>query len=196
MNIKIAKTMLALCIIYIVGFYILKFIFPDTLLLVVTDPTILKFGQFVESWKGYTHIIQTLSTFLTLYLFTSASRWCFKLKWYHALYLLGGTVITNLILYLLPELYTHVSISIMLLLAMLMKGKLSYTAITFSIHGLLSQFLFSIRGFETIVMKYNMASGLALAIECYVWLVLLALLFYLKEKKNGRISTTIPKQNG
>ena len=196
MNIKIAKTMLALCIIYIVGFYILKFIFPDTLLLVVTDPTILKFGQFVESWKGYTHIIQTLSTFLTLYLFTSASRWCFKLKWYHALYLLGGTVITNLILYLLPELYTHVSISIMLLLAMLMKGKLSYTAITFSIHGLLSQFLFSIRGFETIVMKYNMASDLALAIECYVWLVLLALLFYLKEKKNGRISTTIPKQNG
>ena len=51
MNIKIAKTMLILCIVYIVAFYILKFIFPEQLLLVVTDPNILKVGQFLESWK-------------------------------------------------------------------------------------------------------------------------------------------------
>lgn len=193
MNIKIAKTMLILCIIYIMGLYILKFIFPEQLLLVITDDNILKFGEFIESWTGYVHIIQMLSTWITLYLFTSASKGNFKLKWYHVIYLTCGTIISNLILYIYPSLYTHISTSIMLLLAMLMKGKLSYTAITFSIHGLLSQFLFSIRGFETIIMKYNMASGLVLATECYVWLVLLALLFYLKEKKNGRISPTISK---
>lgn len=193
MNIKIAKTMLILCIIYIMGLYILKFIFPEQLLLVITDDNILKFGEFIESWTGYVHIIQMLSTWITLYLFTSASKGNFKLKWYHVIYLTCGTIISNLILYIYPSLYTHISTSIMILLAMLMKGKLSYTAITFSIHGLLSQFLFSIRGFETIIMKYNMASGLVLATECYVWLVLLALLFYLKEKKNGRISPTISK---
>ena len=102
------------------------------------------------------------------------------MKWYQVLYLIAGTVITNLILYLAPDLYTHISISIMLLLAMLMKGNLAYTAISFTIHGLMSQFLFSIRGFETVIMNINVASAIVLSIECWVWLILLGLIFYLK----------------
>ena len=195
MNIKIAKTMLALCIIYIVGFYILKFIFPNTLLLVITDPTILKFGDFIQSWTGYLHIYQVLSSYLTFYLFVCASRGSFKLKWYEALYILGAVVICKLINMFAPDFYVHSSMSCMLLLAFLCKGKLGYTSISFTIHGLLSQFLFSIRGFETIIMKINVASGFVMSLECFVWLTLLGLIFYLKEKKNGRNSTTIHEQN-
>lgn len=188
--------MLVLCIIYIVGFYILKFIFPNTLLLVVTDPTILKFGQFVESWTGYLHIYYFLTTFVTFYLFVSASRGSFKLRWLDLLYIMIAVVINRLVTELCPQFMVHTSTSLMFLLAWLCKGKLSYSVITFVTHGFLSQFLFSIRGFETIIMSMNVASSMLLGIEGYVWLALFGILFYLKEKKNGKCITTIPKQNG
>ena len=195
MNIKIAKTMLILCIIYIIGFYILKFIFPETLLLVVTDPNILAFGEFIESWTGYYHIYQVLSSLLTFYLFVCAARGSFKLKWYEFLYLLAAVVICKLVAMFAPDFYTHTSTSCMLLLAVLCKGKLLYSTLSFTIHGFLSQFLFSIRGFETIITKINVASGFVMSIECFIWLTLLGLLFYLKEKKNGNSSTIHEQTN-
>ena len=93
----------------------------------------------------------------------------------------------------MPNLYTHTAISMMLILATIFKGKLAYTTISFVIHGYLSQFLFSIRGFETILLNYNLVSGIALMVECYVWLIILALFFNLKEKNNGEFSSTISK---
>lgn len=193
MNIKIAKTMLALCIVYIIGFYVLKFIFPEYLLLTITDPNVLTFGKFIESSKIIYYVAQGLSTFISLYLFSCASCARFKIKWYELIYLIVGSVLTNLVLYVAPELYTHTSISIMLIMAMLFKGNLAYTVVSFTLHGFLSQFLFSIRGFETIVMSVNTASAIILTIEGWVWLVLLGLIFYLKEKKDGRMVTTISK---
>lgn len=196
MNIKIAKTMLALCIIYIVGFYILKFIFPDQLLLVVTDPNILKFGEFIESSIIIKIIYWLITGFITFYLFTSASKGSFRLKWYELIYVLCATIINILITTYLPDLMVHTSISLMFILAWLCKGKISYATITFVIHGFLQQFLFSIRGFDTIIMNINTASGLILTIERYVWLVILGLVFYLREKKHGIHLSTISKQNG
>lgn len=195
MNIKIARTMLILCIVYIAAFYVLKFVFPEYLLLAITDANVLKVGAFIEAHKVIYYIAQGLSTFITLYFFACASSARFKIKWYELIYLIIGAAITNLVLYFAPSLYTHTSISIMLIIAMLFKGKLAYTVISFVIHGFSQQFLFSIRGFETIIMDINTASAIILTIECYVWLIILGLIFYLKEKKHGRMGTTLSKQN-
>ena len=195
MNIKIAKTMLVLCIVYIVAFYVLKFIFPEQLLLAITDKTVLDAGEFIESHRVVYYAAQGIFTFITLYFFACASCARFKMKWYELIYLVVGVAVTNLVLYFAPDLYTHTSISVMLLIALLCKGKLGYTVISFIIHGFLQQFLFSIRGFETIIMEINTASAIILTIECYVWLIILGLIFYLKEKKHGRMGTTISQQN-
>lgn len=197
MNIKIAKTLLTLSIIYIVGFYVIKFIFPDFLLLQITDPNVLNFGKFVESSPVYLEIYYCLSSFLTFYLFVCASRGSFKINWKHLIYLVVAVVINELVGIFLPKLLVQTSTSLMFLLALLCKGKLSYTAISFVIHGYLSQFLFSIRGFDTIMPYINIASGFVLSLECYAWLILLALVFYLKEKKDYvKNSATISKQDG
>ena len=196
MNKKIAKTLLTLCILYIVAFYIMKFIFPDFLLLQITDVNVINFGKFVESWTGYTHIYYVLSTFLTFYLFVCASRGKFKINWKEFLLILIATVINRLITELYPDLMVHTSTSLMFLLALFCKGKKEYFIPAFVIHGYLSQFLFSIRGFETIINQINIASGFVLSVECYVWLLFLSLLFYIKENENGRYSPTIPKQDG
>ena len=195
MNLKIAKTMLIICFVFIVAFYILKLIFPAQLLFIITDQNVLTFGNLIQERIWATHLLGVATTFVAYYLFVCAARGSFKLNWKQAIILIVATVIDFAVSEFYPPLMTHTSTSLMLLCAWLCKGKLSYTAVSFVLHGYLSQFLFSIRGFETVMTKINIASGLILMIEGWVWLVLLSLIFYLKEKKNGSFFTTISKQD-
>lgn len=186
MNYKIAKTMLILCIVYLLGFYILKFAFPEILLQSITSPTILKLGKFINSWKGYEYIIRILCNFITFYLFACASSGNFKFQWYQWLTIFAFVIVNNLVCDYLPELYTHTSISSMFIISLICNGKLLYSTLTFVIHGYLSNFLSSIRGFTSIIVQVaevGVLSGMLLSFEVYVWLLLLAIIFYIKESK-------------
>ena len=192
MNYKVAKTMLILCIVYLVGFYILKFAFPELLLQVISSQALVNFGEALKVWSGFSHIIRILTSFITYYLFVCASTGKFKRTWLEMVYIVIGTAICKLFVEFLPELFTHTSISVMFILALLCKGKLLNATITFVIHGYLTQFLLSIRGFETVLMFMNDVSGFLINVEVDVWMILLALIFYFKEKReNGRMGTTI-----
>jgi hypothetical protein len=77
------------------------------------------------------------------------------------------------------------------------KGKFSYTVISFAIHGYLSQFLLSIRGFETMIIKISELGALSvfvLGMEMFVWLILLSIIFYLKENKYELCSAPLSQQ--
>lgn len=191
MNIKVAKTLLILCIVYIVGFYILKFAFPEKLILVITDPNILQFGKFIESNAVYLEIYYILSTYLTFYLFASASSGRFKKKWYELIIIAVAVTINELVSIYMPNLMVQTSTSLMLLVALLCKGNLLYTTITFIIHGYLSQFLFQIRGFDTIIYETNVATSFVLSSEGYIWLVICGLVSFLTDQNNGESTSTI-----
>lgn len=182
MNKKISITLLILLIAYSVAFYVIKYAYPEILLNFVVSDNVIKFGNFLESWKGFEIIYKILSSFLTLYLFACACCGRFKFKWYEFLYIAIATILNRLVIQFLPELYTHTSISIMLILSALLKGDILNTAISFAVHGYLSQFLLKIRGFETILVKYNLASGIMLSFEMFVGLLVLALVFKLRRK--------------
>lgn len=187
MNYKIAKTMLVLCGIYLIAFYILKFFFPEMLLQAITNPTLLRLGEVMNSWGGSSHLINFVGTFATLYLFSSASSGHLSKTKKEWLYILCGMIVTGIFYYCFSELYTHATTAIMFVVACLCKGKLIYSTISFTIHGFLSQFLLSIRGFETIITIQNAINPLStfvLCTEMYLWLILLTLIFYFKENKN------------
>ena len=185
MNYKIARTGLILCVIYLVVFYILKFIFPEILIQTITSPTILQLGKFLADYQWADYIFRTITSFVPIYLFACASSGRFKFSWLEMVYIISGTLLCRLCIIFLPELYTHTSTAIMFLVALLCKGKLTYSAITFTIHGYLSMFLFAIRGFETIAHNVNTINGFMIALEGYVWLVLLAIIFNIKERKSN-----------
>lgn len=185
MNYKVAKTMLILCVVYLLGFYILKFIFPELLLQAITSETVLKLGEFINSSKIIEIAFKCVTIFITLYLFVCASKGKFALTGLEYVYILVGTAFTELTALFLPQFYTHFSISVMFLLALLCKGKLLNATVSFIIHGFLSQLLLSIRGFETVLTKINTISGLLLTTEAFVWLVVLTIIFKIKEKENG-----------
>ena len=180
----IARTLLVLCIVYMIGFYVLKYIFPEYLLLAITDENVLKVGTFIESNEAYIVIHQLLLSFVTFFLFVCASKGSFKLRTRDFWYIIIAVVLCKVISIYFVELYVHVSTSCMFLLAWLCKGKLGYTTITFTTHGLLSQFLTQIRGFGSIVYKLNTASAIVLTLECWIWLILFGIVFYLMERRN------------
>lgn len=191
MNYKIARTMLVLCIVYLVAFYILKFFFPELLLQTITSPSIINLGKVMAKYKVIEFAFKTLSSFIVIYLFASASSGRFKFSWLEFLYIGCGTIICRTCAILLPNFYTHTSTAVMFLVAMLCKGKLTYSAISFTLHGYLSMFLFSIKGFENVVMYINNISGFMLALESYMWLILLAIIFNIKEKNKNGLGSTV-----
>lgn len=184
--------MLVLCIVYLVGFYILKFIFPELLLQTITSPTVLRLDEMMSKFVLLEFVLMFISNFLTFFLFSCASSGNFKLNWKQYAVILSATVINIIFVIFVPNLYTHTSISLMLICALVCKGKLKYTTISFVLHGYLSQFLFLIRGFESIVVQANAISGFLISSEGFVWLSLLAIIFYFKEKKeNGSLVTSV-----
>lgn len=200
MNYKIAKTMLILCVVYLVGFYILKFIFPNLLVQAITSPTVLKFGELLNKWVGFSYIVNIFGTTITFYLFACACCGRFKFKLRECGIIALAVAINLIVYYLAPQFYTHTACALILLMAWLCGGKLRNTAISFAIHGYLSQLLLSIRGFETVITTVPYASvlcGLILGTEMYVWLILLAIIFNIKEGiKNGSNLSALPEQNG
>ncbi len=198
MNYKIAKTMLGLCIIYLVVFYIIKFIFPTFLIQTITSPSLINLGISINKYKFLSIFIMLVCSYLTFYLFAFASSGRFKFSWYEFV-IIGAFMLANyFVTIFLPELYTHTSTASMLIIALIVKGKLSYTAISFTIHGYLSQFLMSIRGFETVIVQIQQAgvlSSFVMCLEIYVWLLLLGIIFYFKENKiYGNNGTPLSQQ--
>lgn len=183
--------MLGLCIGYLVVFYILKFFFPELLIQVIASPALIRLGEFISIWVGFEYIVSGITLYITFYLFACASSGIFKHRWWKHLMILGFVIVESIIFDFLPELYTHTSISLMLITALVCKGNLSYTVISFTIHGYLSQFLASIRGFETIFTYINAVSGILLNLEAFVWLISLSIMFYLKESNNGKVCTPL-----
>ena len=186
--------MLGLCIGYLSVFYVLKFFFPELLIQVIASPTLIRLGEFIGIWIGFEYIVRILSNYIVFYLFACASTGKFKFEYWQFIAILGFVIINNIVLDVLPNLYTHTSISLMLITSLICKGKLLYTTISFTIHGFLTQFLLSIRGFETVMLYFNAVSGILLNLEAFVWLILLSIIFYFKEKENGRICTPLCEQ--
>lgn len=191
MNYKIAKTMLGLCVGYLLVFYVLKFFFPELLIQVIASPTLIRLGEFISIWIGFEYIISGITLYITFYLFACASSGKFKHEWWKHLTIFGFVVVESVICDLLPELFTHTSISLMLITAIICKGNLIYTTISFTIHGYLSQFLLAIRGFETVLIYVNAISGILFNLEVDVWLILLSIVFYFKENNYGKVRTPL-----
>lgn len=194
MNKKIAITLLVLCIVYMAIFYVIKFIFPELLLLQIKDPNIIAFGEFFLKSKWYEYGLNLVSTFIVFYLFVCASRGRFSINFKQLIYIFVATIINAVTTIFVPSIMIHTSTSLMLLLSLLCGGEFAYCSISFAVYGYASQFLFKIRGFETVIGYVTPATGVVLGTECWVWLLIFALIFKLREdNKNGTLCTTISR---
>lgn len=182
MNKKIAKTLITLICVYLVAFYIIKIFFPQLILDQVVSDNVLIFGNFIQERAWLNYLIAFATTLFTYYLFACASSGMFKKNWKQIIFLIIFSIVDFAAVEFLPNFAQHISTSLMLIYTLICNGKMFNTIITFVIHGACSQLLFMIKGFETVIMRLNVASALMLSVEGFAWLLLLSILFNLKRR--------------
>ena len=104
---KVFTTMLALVIGAMITYYVLKFFFPERFILMITDPNILTFGEFLENHKIFDIIFSITMSFVTLYLFSCGSASKTHLNWWKTLIVLGVAIFNVLTSAYWGDFYLH-----------------------------------------------------------------------------------------
>ena len=69
MNKNVIRAMIYLVCVYLCAWYVLKFSFPEQFALKINNPSIIKFGQYVDSHIALKRFLNTITAFITYWLF-------------------------------------------------------------------------------------------------------------------------------
>lgn len=181
--------MIALVIIFLVAMYILKIFFPQEFVLSIQTKNLVAFGDYIDNHEWAYWICTYITSFVTYWLYCCACSRKWYLKWHECLYILITITIVRVLTILDSNLSTIISALSFIILPALMKSKLTDCAIIYTIHSIAQGLSLSIRNLVIYLKSVNVATILVLIFECYLWLVLLYLLFNFKkegkENENG-----------
>lgn len=183
MNRKVFITVLILSIIYLAAFNVLKYVFPETFILCLTGTEFMTAGQFIDSSPILYWACSYICSCVSLYIYSCCCAGKKYLNLYETLCVLLASALTHVSTLYFGMFSTHTTICVMLFLALVCKGKLLNTVITFAIHGYLQLSILLVRGYEVILPVMNSAINLVFILETWFWLLTIYCIFNLKEKK-------------
>lgn len=175
----------------LVSIYLLKLIFPTFVVGVAEIPSIVAFGNYVDSHLWAYYLFTGLNSFIIGYFYCCA---CCRKK-FLSLRELCILVIEVLLLFViqkyLPQYYLMLNILCMVIMPTIMnllnrQQDIKYlysTVVTLSIHLLSQMFSLMIRDISTIISYPNTATLTILLIDMYIWEFLLYSYYNYKENK-------------
>lgn len=178
----------------LVVFYILKIFFPEFIIGVAELPSIVEFGNYVDTHKWAYYLFNGSISFLGCYLICCTVCRTYKLNIYQTLICLLAIILLFIVQNILPYLYVEFNYSIMLLTpavcVKLNKSELSKAfyplVFTLLIHWMAQAITIKIRDISLMVSYPNSATFTILVIDAFIWLVLLYMYFnYKGDNKNG-----------
>lgn len=184
-NKKIYVSMLVLTVAFLIGMYVLKFFFPEEFMFAIQNENIVKVGKFIDSRQWLYTICCVITSTATYYLYICASSHRLRLKWYEVIILVAVSVAVRLTgLYVDEALRTAISLSSFLFLPALMGGDIKTSAITYTIHLFAQALSLGIRNLPMYFTNTpNFVITMLMTFECYLWLVLMYIIFNYKKEK-------------
>lgn len=182
MNKNVIRTLLCLTIIYLIVWYVLKFFFPEQFVLQISNPNLIKIGNFIDNNIILKHLCPAITSFATYYLYLCATLQLKKLRLKHIISILiviGLSIIVNIFQFGILSYYHIIA---MVILPSFFKGDSKNLAIVFSCHFLCQYLSLSIRNISSMMLSFDFMSGFIMTLECYGWLFLFYLYFNYKEK--------------
>lgn len=183
---RVLKAMIILVVAFLLIIYVAKIFFPNWLVLQVSNPRLIKFGNYVDNHWWADLIATFITAFVTYWLYLCAVCRKWKLNKKEIAIVLVAILLNYLVELYLLAFALHFSISIMLLLPLLFKAELKSVAFVFVIHGFAQILSLEIRHIGVLIPSFNFASFMILSIDMYIWLVLLYLISNKKENNNGK----------
>ena len=186
MNKKVLKTMLALVMIFLCAFYVLKIFFPEQFIMVIENKHLVMIGEYVDANLWLHIILACITSFITYWFYLCAVTRKWRLNWKELVAVLITIAVTQT-LYSFDATYTlasGISIVAMLVLPLIGHAKLKDVAVVFSIHYIAQLLSTLIRGLPALLTNVNYATIFLMTMECYFWLLLCYLYFNFKKGDN------------
>lgn len=185
MNRKVITSMLCLCVAFLICLYALKIFFPQEFVMNITNERFVAIGNYVDG-HGWLKVLCTIATsFVTYFFYLCAVCKQKKLDVTQVIIVLAVIVGSILVERYFINFLTHYSTMAMFGLPLFFRGDFKRTYIVFSVHGLSQVLSLGIRGLAMNVGFFNFTIGLAMTLECYLWIVLFYILFNFYDKKEN-----------
>lgn len=175
-------SMLVLVGVFLVSMYVLKGFYPQEFVLAVENQTILSIGEFIDSHLWLYYICCGITSFITYWFYLCACSHRWSLKWYENLIVLLTVVASILISIKDQTLFTVFSTTSFVFLPAICKGDMKTCGIVFTIHSFSQIFSLKIRNLPLFFTNIpNFISTILLTFECFLWLVLMYVIFNYKK---------------
>lgn len=185
MNKKVFISMLVLTVVFLVGLYVAKIFFPNEFIMVIENAQLIKIGNYIDSHKWLYYICCGITAFITYYLYCCACCGRYKFKLYEILIIIAVVVIVRALSFYNNILATAIEMSAFMFLPTIFKGKLFNCGVSFTIHCIAQTLSLSIRNLPLYLTNINFITTLLMTLDCYLWLVLLGIIFNYKKKETN-----------
>lgn len=185
---------LVLCGIILVALYLIKILFPSFIIGLAEIPSIVSFGEFVDTNLWAYYLVNGLVSIFVAYMLCCIACLKTKLNLYQTLLCFVCTIILFIIQTFAIEIYVEFNYAIMVIVPIVCVKMDKNTNIKclYALGSTLSTFWISqaltikIRDISVLINYPNTATFLVLMLDTFIWLILFYLYYnYKGEKKNG-----------
>ena len=175
----------------LVLFYIAKIFFPEWIVGVAEVPSIVKFGNYVDSHKWAYQLYEIIFGFFIGYIYCCACIRTYKLNWKGNLFLILSNLVLNILAMFSPQYYAPINYVNFVLIPLLIclanknitKDIFVSTVVCFAVDIFLQILSMEIRDITLLSTHLNSATYTILLIDMVIWRVLLYMFFNYKNKK-------------
>ncbi len=194
MNKKVLKTMIALVMIFLCAFYVLKIFFPEQFVMIIENERLVIIGEYVDTHLWLYIMISCITNFITycLYLCAVTRKWYLNWKELIAVLIVIAVTQTLYSFKATVSLASALCTIAMIVLPLISKAQLKDVAIVFSFDYLSLTLSTLIRGLPELFVNVNFMTIFLMSLESYFWLLLFYILFNFKkgDNPNGKSKTT------
>lgn len=173
------------------AFYVAKIFFPELIVGVAEIPSVVAFGNFVDSHLWAYYLFHLVVAYISGYFYYGACYRKYKLDWKENLTIIAFYVVSMFVQYFLPNIYSpflYVSLILQPLIMLwahdnLSKHTFKSVCICFVVDILSQAISMEIRNVVLLTQHINTATLIILLIDTYIWRILLYLFFNVKNNK-------------
>ena len=183
-NKKLYISMLILVGVFLVLMYVLKIFFPQEFVMAIENKNIILIGEFIDNKEWLYTICCVITSSITYYLYICASSHRMKLNCYEIITIIIVSLGIRLVgLYIDSNLRTILSMCSFFILPAIMGADLKTLSIVYTVHSISQYLTLKIRDLPLFFTNnINFISGIFLTLECYLWLILMFIIFNYKKE--------------
>lgn len=191
MNKKVLKVMIALVMIFLCAFYVLKIFFPEQFVMVIENERLVQIGEYIDNHLWLYIMITCVTNFITYWLYLCAVTHKWYLNWKEIVTVLCVIALTQGVYEFDETLASGIHIIAMICLPLISSAQLKEVAIVFSFNYLSQLLSTLIRNLPLLLTNVNFMTIFLMTLEQYFWLLLFYLYFnFKKEEKDGKSKST------